>query len=289
MSCRDRRRAFLEVPSPFAAEPGTLRVLEPAGGFSSEQLDRWRVGAPDRPFTIDYGGIRSLFFTPDSVQSAMRLDDPDALITAYARKMMAFLLFRPAPRHILMIGLGGGSVAKFCYRHLPHARMSVVEINAEVIALREEFAVPGDDDRFQIIHDDGAAFLAAADLSPDIILIDAFDEQGLSSSLLSRGFYERASGCLPADGLLVMNLSGDKSRYVPHIEALRTAFEGTLRLVQVEGEDNVLIFASTGDELVCLPPLLHHRAAQLQQSFGLAFARYLERLRAAPLLHAHRE
>jgi spermidine synthase len=287
MSCRDRKRAFLELPSPFSVEPGTLRVLEPPGGFSSEQLDRWRVGSPDRPFTIDYGGIRSLFFTPDAIQSAMRLDDPDALITAYARKMMAFLLFNPAPHHILMIGLGGGSVAKFCHRHLPQTRISVVEINAEVIALRDEFAVPGDDHRFHIIHDDGAAFLARATLRPDVILIDAFDEQGLSPSLLTSGFYERASSCLPPEGLLVMNLSGEKHRYVPHIEALRTAFEGAIRLVQVEGEDNVLIFASAGHELVGLPPFLHHRAAQLQQVFGLAFARYLERLRVAPVVPAH--
>jgi hypothetical protein len=27
------------------------------------------------------------------------------------------------------IGLGGGSLAKFCYRHLPNSRITVVEIN----------------------------------------------------------------------------------------------------------------------------------------------------------------
>ena len=76
-------------------------------------------------------------FTCAATQSVMSLDDPDALVTAYARKMMAFLLFNSNPKHILMIGLGGGSLAKFCYRHLPNARLTVVEINADVIALRE--------------------------------------------------------------------------------------------------------------------------------------------------------
>src|SRR5687768_5676420 len=110
---------LMEMPSPFALEPGTVRLLETAGGFTSEQFDRLREGTLGRPFIIDYGRTRNLFFSISAIQSSMRLDDPHALIAAYTRKMMAFLLFRPAPRHVLMIGLGGGSLAKFCYRHLP--------------------------------------------------------------------------------------------------------------------------------------------------------------------------
>jgi spermidine synthase len=281
MRCKPR---LLEFPSPFAREPGTLRVLEPEEGLSSEQFDRLRVGSPEGPFIIDFGGTRNLFFTLDSIQSAMRLDDPTALITAYTRKMMAFLLFTPAPRHVLMIGLGGGSLAKFCYRHLPHTRISVVEVNAEVIALREEFAIPADDARFEIIHEDGASFVARANAEPDIIMVDAFDEAGLSPSLLSMGFYEHAHRCLPRGGLLVMNLSGAKDRYVAHIEALRAAFAGVVRLVEVEGEDNVLVFALRHHDLADLPASLHRRAVHLERVFGLEFSRYLKRLRAAPVL-----
>jgi spermidine synthase len=281
------RPGLLELPSPFAREPGTLRVLEPPEGFTSEQLDRLRVGATDRPFIIDYGGVRNLFLTTDSIQSAMRLDDPHALITPYTRKMMAFLLLSPTPHHVLMIGLGGGSLAKFCYRQLPRTRISVVEINADVIALRDEFAIPPDEDRFQIIHDDGATFLANSNVSPEIILIDAFEELGISPSLLSSHFYYRASRCLPPEGVLVMNLSGEKCRYVPHLEALRAAFTGSIRLVQVEGEDNVLVFACREPDLADLPAFLYRRAAHLERALGLQFCRYLERLRAGPLLDAN--
>jgi spermidine synthase len=287
MPCRNRKRHLIELPSPFAREPGTLRVLAPPEGFSSEQLDRLRVGATDRPFIIDYGGVRNLFFTADSIQSAMRLDEPDALITPYTRKMMAFLLLSPTPRHVLMIGLGGGSLAKFCYRQLPRTRICVVESNADVIALRDEFAIPPDEDRFQVIHDDGASFLANSNVSPDIILIDAFDELGVSPSLLSSHFYDCASRCLPPEGVLVMNLSGEKSRYVTHLEALRAAFTGSIRLVQVEGEDNVLVFACREPDLADLPAFLYRRAAHLERALGLEFCRYLERLRAGPLLDAN--
>jgi spermidine synthase len=280
----DDKPRLIEFPSPFALEPGTVRVLAPAEGFSSEQLDRMRVGAYDQPFIVDDGGIRNLFFTIDAIQSSMRLDDPRALISAYTRKMMAFLLFNPAPRHILMIGLGGGSLAKFCHCHLPRTRVSVVEISAEVIALRDEFAIPPDDERLEIIHGDGAAFLEKTDVRPDIILVDAFDQRGVAPSLASFDFYERASRRLLPAGLLVMNLSGEKCRYGAHIEGLSAAFPGVIRLVPGEGEDNVLIFAFGSGDLADLPDLLWQRAAHLERGLGLQFCRYLERLRGGSVL-----
>jgi spermidine synthase len=277
----DPEARFLELPSPFAHEPGTLRLREPAAGFSTEQLERLRGGTLDCPFIIDFGLTRSLFFSIAAAQSSMRLDDPNALVAAYTRKMMAFLLFRPAPRHVLMIGLGGGSLAKFCYRHLPRTRISVVEVSAEIIALRDQFAIPPDDERFEIIHDDGAAFLAKAGMTPDIILVDAFDELGVSPSLVCSDFYKCASRCMAPDGVLVLNLSGLKSRYAANVERVREAFTGPIRLVPVDGDDNVLLFAFGHRQSADLSESLQHRALYLERGFGLEFSRYLDRLRAS--------
>src|SRR5690349_7442320 len=99
------------------------------------------------PLVRTRGGRRTLEFVPGDVQSEMRLARPDDLVLAYARAMMCFALFVPRPRHILMVGLGGGSLAKFCYRHFPYARITVVELRADVIALRGQFRVPPDDQR----------------------------------------------------------------------------------------------------------------------------------------------
>ena len=67
----------------------------------------------------------------------MDLRDPSALDLEYTQTMMGFLLFLPQPQRIAMIGLGGGSLAKFCHRYLPRTRIQVVEINPHVIALRD--------------------------------------------------------------------------------------------------------------------------------------------------------
>jgi len=281
---RDPHVRLIELPSPFPFEPGTVRLIEPTEGFHSRMLERLCEETLGQPFMIDSGTVRNLFFNTASVQSSMRLDDPDVLVAAYTRKMMAFLLFTPAPRHVLMIGLGGGSLAKFCYRRLPHTRISVVEINADVIALREHFAIPADDERFEIIHDDGAAFLAKVPVRPDVILIDAFDELGVAPSLASSDFYRRANESLTADGVLVMNFAGPTSGYTVHIESLRAAFAGAVLLVPVQADNNVLLFAFKQSQHTELPDFLHSRAADLEQTLGLEFSRFLERLHAGPSL-----
>src|SRR5450759_4323503 len=85
----------------------------------------------DKPILVEDRETRSLCFSiAGPVQSEMRLDEPETLVSAYTRKMMGFLLFRKRPREVVMIGLGGGSLAKFCPRHLPSTRMTGVALNA---------------------------------------------------------------------------------------------------------------------------------------------------------------
>src|SRR5258708_38074937 len=101
-----------------------LRLLEPPGSCQKALWERLFDGSYDKPFIVDSGVRRYLHFDLDTVQSAMRLDDPEKLSLRYTRKMMAFLLFNRAPARILLLGLGGGSLAKFCYRRLPRAALT---------------------------------------------------------------------------------------------------------------------------------------------------------------------
>ena len=55
-----------------------------------------------------------------------------------------------------MIGLGGGSMPKWCYQQLPETDITVIEISPIVISLREQFYIPTDDERFRVLCGDGA-------------------------------------------------------------------------------------------------------------------------------------
>src|SRR5688572_1868289 len=110
-------------------------------------LAKWRIRKPaddeQTAYVSERYGVRSLHIGSDTVQSSMRLTRPNDLELSYTRSMMAFLLFAPEPSDVLMIGLGGGSLAKFVHHRLPAARVRAVEVNPQVVAIaRQYFHVP---------------------------------------------------------------------------------------------------------------------------------------------------
>lgn len=141
-------------------------------------LSNTRTSLPFFPFVYEEENLASLHFEIDSVQSIMDKTLPDQLIFSYTKMMMGFLLFNDCPEHVGMIGLGGGSLPKYCYRHLLRTRISVAEISSEVIALRTYFQMPRDNDRFKIFLEDGAEFVKRQPGAFDVLMVDGFDIKG---------------------------------------------------------------------------------------------------------------
>ncbi|HWT16340.1 MAG TPA: fused MFS/spermidine synthase [Patescibacteria group bacterium] len=164
--------------------------------------------AVDGPGVIDTPESLSLRFAEIDLQSRMSKRDPIALTLDYTRSMMAFLLFAPRPRRIALIGLGGGSLAKFCHHELPDTDIDVIEIDPRVVALRDRFQVPHDDARFRVHIDDGARFIAATTDRYDVILLDGYTEHGVPASLASHKFHRDCRDALRIGGIMVSNLHG---------------------------------------------------------------------------------
>jgi spermidine synthase len=279
-----RSLKFLQFDSPWSSEPGIVRLPAPEG-LGVDEVSRLLVsGELNRPYIFETASERCLHFTHVAVQSRMRLEEPDALVNEYTRKMMAFLLFNPQPRHIVMVGLGGGSIPKFCYRNLPETRITVVEIDADVIALRDEFCIPADDDRFRVVHADGARYIAQLSEPADVILIDAFDPEGVAPALAKSDFYAQAAANLEPQGVLVMNLSGRKDRFAAHIGRIREAFEGNAVLVPVHTDENFVLFAFKEPVLLTATTRYESRARSLERRFALEFPRYLRRISRGQVL-----
>ena len=156
-----------------------LRLLEPPDSCHHELLDRLYSGSYEKPFIVDNGQRRFLHFDFGAIQSAMEMRNPQRLALAYTRKMMAFLLFNRRPKRILLLGLGGGSLAKFCYGNLPEASLTAVEVSHDVIAMRDEFGIPEDDHRFRVVNANGSAYISVTTQPEDVILADACDRWGV--------------------------------------------------------------------------------------------------------------
>lgn len=195
------------------------------------------------PVVSEKAGVLTLHFESDYVQTQMLIEDPDFLALAYTRIMMSFELFKPEPRNIALIGLGGGSLAKWCYRHHTKAKLTVIEINPHVIAVRDAFRIPPDDHRFHILCEDGTKFVARKSSEFDVLLVDVFGVDSLPEELCSQSFYDNCYQSLNESGLMVVNLCGKESRKI--LNRIRRRFEGQI-LVLPDGNGNKVVFACKG-------------------------------------------
>jgi spermidine synthase len=208
----------------------------------------WRSAAKQhiKPVLCRTSNTVSLHFSWHETQSCMDLRQPDALNLEYTRTMMGFLHFLPEPESVAMVGLGGGSLAKFCYRHLPKTRIKVIEINPHVLALRNEFQVPADSPRFRVVLGDGAEFVRSPPRHFDVLLVDGYDHKGLPMALSSQGFYDDCFSMLGPDGMLVANLHCDHHRWQQQLARIRRSFNGGVVVVDNYDDDgsNSIVFAS---------------------------------------------
>jgi spermidine synthase len=179
----------------------------------------------------------------------MKLDAPDELLLEYTRAMMGFLLFNPSPASILMIGLGGGSIPKYCHKHLAASCMTVVEIEQSVIDLRHEFEVPADDERLKVICDDGARFVNQTEQRFDVILVDGFNADGQPLALCSPAFYKHCAQALTPDGMLVINMHGQQPGLSLMVRRVSKVFRSSVIAVAVDDGDNQVVFAGQPESL----------------------------------------
>ena len=227
----------------------------------------------------DSRGVRTLHVGGEAIQSAMRIAEPFALALDYTRCMMAFLLLQPQPRRALMIGLGGGSLAKFFHRHLRRTRVRVVELDERVVATaRTQFALPANDARLTVEVGDGAEALAPE--CCDLLVVDAFEDEVHVPKLASERFYEGAFLALEEPGAMVVNFMNDDPNFDRHLQRIERAFGGAVLALPALYDPNILVFAFRGAPARLEWEELRRRAGALEAHFGLPFARYVSRLRA---------
>ena len=202
--------------------------------------------AQGEPYAMRRGGTVALHLDGCCVQSKMRLSDPNQLVLGHTQTMMGFLIFNSTPERIAMIDLGGGSLAKYCYRFLPNSSISVIENNAKVVALREHFFIPADDHRFHVTLRDGAEFVRRSTNQYDVLLVDGFDGTGQPEVLCSQAFYDDCFNALCPDGILTVNLPGTNAANRDCIARIKQSFQGAVTVVNAHESTNAIVFGCKG-------------------------------------------
>ncbi|RZU36828.1 spermidine synthase [Fluviicoccus keumensis] len=230
----------------------------------------------DQPELWETRQSLTLHFGSEAVQSRMSKDAPWRLEFEYTRRMVTFLAFHPEPADILIVGLGGGSLSKFCQRFLPNANITSIEINPAVIALRDKFLIPPDSRQFRILRADAVEYLPAHPASADIILMDAYDADGLPPALCSEDFYRASREALKPGGILSANLWRSDKAFRRNLGRLGRIFDRRVVSATCDtGNESVLCFREPA-----LPPFAQawKNALHYQKLTGVNLPGYLEDL-----------
>jgi spermidine synthase len=234
-------------------------------------------------------GLRTLHLGSRAIQSAMRVSRPWDLELAYTRAMMGFLMFNPMPQDVLMVGLGGGSLAKFIRKQRPQTRITAVEIDPRVIAAaRTHFELPPDDETLTVIEADGALYVRQHPDCADAILLDGFDAGNQVEALATQTFYAACRRALKPGGVLVVNLWGRDSQFKEYFTRLARAFDGEVGWISVQYKTNIIVFGFTEPGALQRLDAVRPRLADLSKRYGLdlrGFARDFQWMEdIAPLL-----
>ena len=233
-------------------------------------------------------GVRILQLGGHAIHSAMRLRNPHHLELAYTRSMMAFLLFHPEPKKVLMIGLGGGSLVKYIHRNIPSARVTAIEIEPQVVAAaRSYFFLPPDDDRLNVRIGDGAVYVEKHSRCADVILVDGFGEETLADELATQEFYDHCHDALTEDGILVVNLWGSDRRFGTFLERIEKSFDSLVLCLPAEERGNIIVFGMRKSPNFPKWEDLREKAKKLEAAYGLEFLKFVEGLKKMNL-HSER-
>lgn len=180
---------------------------------------------------------RKLYFDSPVEQSCFYLNAPMTLNFEYQQKIIDLLLTLAAkppfsepqrPFRVLMLGLGGGSMAHHLYHTLPNLQMTVVELRQAVIDCAYRFFQLPDVPEIETLQADALAFVAENRFAYDAVIVDLFDSQGIPTEFAHRDFQQDLLAQLHAPGLLVFNLWNKLNDTQPQAKPVPTQASGQI-------------------------------------------------------------
>lgn len=239
--------------------------------------------APGHPpaTTTEFEGVRSLHLGTSWVQGAMRLSKPDNIELEYIQMMMMWMLFLDQPRHIVQLGLGSAALTKFSYHRFPAARVTVAELNPNVIAIcRALFGLPSNDARLDVREMDAMDFVLDARNhgTVDVLQVDLYDEEARGPVLDSQEFYQGCCDCLTANGIMTTNVFGDFSNYDKNLQNMALVFDAVVWLPEVHDANIVVVAFKNAPQIDF--SVLYERAGAIKKNMNLPAKKWVNGLKA---------
>jgi len=169
----------------------------------------------------DEDGLRCLTFRrvgSGDRQTCYRISSPKELVFPYTKMMLASLYLNPNPARVLIVGLGGGTLAMTLREILPETQIDTVEIDPAVVKVARKYFNFKTDAKMAVFEEDGRVFVKKqmkTGVKYDLIMLDAFDDDYIPEHLLTKEFLTEVKSLLTPQGVLAAN-TFSSSRLYPY-------------------------------------------------------------------------
>lgn len=232
--------------------PGT------GGGVVAREIEKQR-SIYRNVVILEEQGLRCMQFETRrkriSNQACVSLENPDHLVFEYLQGILAGYLKVPQPERILIIGLGGGSLANAMKTISPEAEIINVDIDPVVVAMAKKYFHYQESDKVKTEVKDGRVYVKRALLNQqkfDWIVLDAFNGDYIPEHLMTEEFLVEVKGLLKPDGILSANTFSSSKLYHYESVTYQKVF-GDLQIFHAPTKGNRVIFACNCEKLGDFP------------------------------------
>lgn len=178
----------------------------------------------------------------DPIQSEMNKLDPTQLTLAYSQHMITSLALVPKPKHILIVGLGGGCLERYLYKVLPEVKITTAELDPAVLDAAKKYFSFKEDQRQVVAVGDGRKFIQDSKDKYDVIMLDAFSATSIPYTLSTQEFLTLCKDHLAPGGLVSANLWVEEPDYASMLKTYNAVFPEWY-VVLCAGSTNAIVTA----------------------------------------------
>lgn len=155
--------------------------------------------------------------------------DPHELFLPYSQLMLAALAVAREPKQGLILGHGGGSLAKWLGKYWPDLQLDTVEVDPAVARAAESHFAYRPPPNHRVIVQDARVFLRNVSRHYDVIWVDVFARHLIPFHLTTKEFFEHVRDHLAPEGVVAVNLAAsgdvsDRRRSEAVVATLKTVF-----------------------------------------------------------------
>jgi spermidine synthase len=174
-------------------------------------------------------------------ESILNLSDRSELPVPYTRALTVAVAYPDELRHVLMLGVGGGTTLNYLSAYLSDAKLLGVELDSKVLEFtRNDFALSSNT-KLEFVESDGRMFLLRTKSKFDMIILDAYRGGYVPSHMLTREFYKLLRTRLTPSGVASINLHGGTALFDSSLKTIQDEFP-SVDVYPAEG--NVVVVAS---------------------------------------------